>query len=434
MQQSNQPQFSSLLGFLVVIIGFAVGVGSLWRFPYVVGSNGGAIFILVYILLILMVGVPLLTAEIAIGYRSKKTAIQAYQTLTPKRQWYWISAFHIAAAIAIVSYTVPVYTWILNYLYQTAIGAFVGQSTEAINAYFGEQTKSPSMLIFAAINWILLVVVLRGGLQGGIEKASKLLLPLLAMIMLIIAVVGLSLPNGEKGVTFLFSPDWQAFTFRSLLDALGQAFFAIGIGMLASMVFGSYLSGTKSKVLNSALTICGAIVIAGVVAGLMIFPIVFAFGLNPSGGPGLTFITLPIAFNQMSYGLVLGTLFYIGFYIAAFTSALAVFEAIIGVVMATLHVSRDRALLYTLIVVVALGVPSIYFDQVFNFLDILTSQYLIVIGAWLMTIYTGYIWGMPKFLEAANVEHPLLRLWLTLSIKYICPLVIAVVFIAPFFS
>ncbi len=434
--KKNSQQFSSIIGFLLVTIGFAVGVGSLWRFPYVVGANGGAVFLIVYLLLVLIIGVPLLTAEISIGYSTKKTAIKAYKELAPKKPWYMASYLHIAAAICIVSYTIPVYAWILNYLFNTATGTFSQMSSAAeIQTYFETLTgNKQEIFLFAVLNWALLIAVLSGGLQGGVEKISKLLMPLLAIIMAIIIFVGLSLPNSGEGLLFLLQPDFSKFTVKSLLDALGQAFFAIGIGMLASMIFGSYIKKDNENIMKNSNIICFAIIFAGIAAGFMIFPIVFSFGLSPTGGPGLTFITLPNSFNQMGNGSIVGTLFYLGFYIAAFTSALGVIEAVVGLFMSEFNISRKKAIFVAMTIIMCLGSATILIDPLFDFLDILTSNYLIVIGTFIISIFTGWVWGIDNFIKAANVKNPIMQLWLKISVKYISPIVILVVFVSYFIA
>lgn len=434
MSDNKQNEgFSSIAGFIFVAIGFAVGVGSLWRFPYVMGSNGGAVFILFYIIIILIIGIPLLTAEITMGFKAQKTAVQAYKTLAPESKWYLGSYLHIAAAVIIVGYTIPIYAWILKYIVATAAGDFSGLDANGVTEYFSAFTANkPQILLFAAVNYALTALVISGGLQKGVERISKLLLPLLAVIMIVIIIAGLRLPGAMEGVAFLIKPDFSKFTFDSLLVCLGQAFFAVGIAMLASMVFGSYIKNPGENIFKSASIICTALVLAGLAAGFMIFPMVFAAGLEPAAGAGLTFITLPNVFNQIPAGTVIGVLFYIGFYIAAFTSALGIAEAVVGVVKEQLGVGRGKALLITMCMIVAVAVPSILSDSFFNFLDILENQYILVIGALIIAVFCGWVWKMDNCLEAANIRHPFIRAWMTVSVKYLAPIAIIVIFVTQF--
>lgn len=434
MSKSTPQHFNSLFGFLMVIIGFAVGVGSLWRFPYVMGNEGGAYFLLAYVLLIILIGVPLLTAEMALGYHSRAVGIGAYNRLKPGKNWSLLGWLHIFAAIAIIGYTVPVYAWILNFLSQTAMGTFKVMDNPTISHYFEEQASAPLLIIFAFINWALLFVVLKGGLQNGIERWSKILMPILAVIMIGIAILGLMLPDGIEGLKFIFNLKAEQFSLSSAKTALDQAFFAIGIGMLASMVFGAYIKGNNKPLLGLSATICLAIIMAGVLAGLMIFPLVFAYQLEPAGGPGLTFMTLPIIFNSMPYGQLIGVIFYIGFYIAAFTSALAVFEAVISTFTYHLNMTRNKAIGVVFGIVMIIGLLSTFNNGIFNFLDQLTSGYLIVLGALFITIFVGWIWGTDNLNEAAHIKHPIMKLWMHISIKYVCPVIIILLLINTLFS
>ncbi len=433
-QNKPKEQFGSFLGFLMVAIGFAVGVGSLWRFPYVCGANGGAVFIMVYILLILLIGVPLLTAELSVGFFSKKAPVAAYQTIAPGTSWYLGAYLHIAAALFIVGYTAPIYAWILHYLYSTAVGGLAGLDAAQLGAHFESLTwggeKLSVVVLFALFNFGLNIWIVKGGLEKGIERLCKFLLPLLAVIMLIIIVYGLRLPGAEAGVSFLLKPDFTKFTADSLLTALGMAFFAIGIGMLASMVFGSYIKNPRENIMKSANYICGAIIVAGVSAGFMIFPMVFAFGLEPAAGPGLTFITLPNVFNQIPGGRVIGTLFYLGFYIAALTSSAGVLEALVGALKDRFDLSRGRALAIASALIVAIGIGSIFSSPFFEFMDNLTSNYVIVIGAFIIAVFVGWVWGIDNFLKAVNVESDFAKLWLRVCVKYLSPVVILIIFVA----
>jgi NSS family neurotransmitter:Na+ symporter len=428
--KAGGEKFSSFWGFLMVTIGFAVGVGSLWRFPYVCGSNGGALFIAVYLLIILFIGIPLLTAEMSLGFATKKTAMGAYKALKPGGPWHLASWLHIAAALFIISYTVPIYAWILNYVYRTVTGHFVSMSYDGLSAYFGDLTGDyPQVFVFLAVNWLLLFLVVRGGLQNGVEKISKFLLPILAVIMLVIIAAGLRIPGAGAGVEFLLKPDFSKFTFQSLLTALGQAFFAIGIGMLASMVFGSYIRDPGENICKNSVIVCASIIFAGLAAGFMIFPMVFALGMEPEAGPGLTFLTLPNVFNNVPGGRLIGSLFYIGFYIAAFTSAIGVLEALVATFRDIFSITREKALTILMILQVALGVPSVLYGPFFNFMDTVTSNYLIVIGAFIISIFVGWVWGIENFLDAANVKNRLVRMWLSICVKFISPVAIVIIFI-----
>ena len=241
MKNEEKGGFGSIFGFLMTMVGFAVGVGSLWRFPYICGTNGGALFILTYIIVIVIVGIPLLTAEMSIGYKSQKTAVGAYKVLEkPGSKWHGAGYIHLAAGWMINAYTTPIYAWVVVYVWRTASGYFTGMDSKEINESFEALNADHlTMFIGAFIAWALLALVVSKGLQGGVEKISKVMIPALGTIMIVCIVIGLRIPGSSKGLAFLFKPNFEEFGFAAFTAALGQAFFAIGIGMLASMVFGS---------------------------------------------------------------------------------------------------------------------------------------------------------------------------------------------------
>ncbi len=436
MENKGNEGFSSFFGFLMVMIGFAVGIGSLWRFPYVCGTNGGALFILVYTIIILLVGIPLLTAEMTIGYKSQKTAISAYEDLEPKgSKWHFAGFVHAAAGLMILSYTVPIYAWVLTYIYRTATGFFVGMDAAGISTAFDALNGDYKTLFIAAIiNWALTALVVSRGLQGGVEKLSKVILPALAVIMVVCIIIGLRIPGATKGLSFLFTPKVENFTFSSLATAISQSFYALGLAMLGGIVFGGCIKDKKANISKNATIISVAIIFAGIAAGLMIFPIVFAFNLEPAAGVSLSLITLPNAFNAVKGGRILGTVFYIGFYIAAFSSSMGVCEAVVCTLMDSLKWTRKKALIVTLTIAVVVGSASLMNTAVFDKLDILTSNYLLVIGGFLISIFTGWIWGADNFLDAANVKNGFVRMWLKVCIKFVCPIAIAITFLGNFIN
>ena len=408
--QKEKEGFSSIFGFLMVIIGFAVGVGSLWRFPYVCG----ALFILIYLAVIIFIGIPLLTAENSRGFHTQKTAVDAYKTLAPGKKWYFAGYLHMLAALMVFAYTVPIYAWVITYIFRTATGFFTGMDAAGIATAFDALNADPkTMFISAIINWALVAIVIKGGLQGSVEKISTVILPLLAVIMIICIIIGLRTPGAFKGVEFMFMPNYEDFTFSSFTTALGQAFFAIGIGMLASMVFGSYIKKKDASIISFA------IICAGIAAGLMIFPIVFAFDLEPAAGTGLSLITLPNAFNAVAGGRIIGTIFYIGFYIAAFSSAIGIGEAVVGAFMDVFNISRGKALALIMAFAVIIGSISILNLDLFDKMDIITCNYLVVIGAFIIAVFVGWIWGAENFLNAANIQNA-------------CPVAVVVIFLGNF--
>ena len=432
MSKQNEG-FSSILGFIMVAIGLALGIGTLWRFPYVVGENGGAIFIFLYILIILVIGIPLMTCEVTIGYATGNAAIDAYKTLKPNTKWYLAGYLHTLAALIIVGYTSVIYAWIIKYIAGAFMGEFVGLDSQGIQAYFDAfNAKKTTVFIFFLVNFILNNAVIILGVQKGIERVSKILIPVLFVIMIIIIFFGLRLPGAKEGITFLFKPDFSKFSFNSIITCLGQAFFALGLAMLGSMVFGSYIKEKDENIFKDSTVICLALVFAGILSGFMILPIVFATGLTPGEGVGLTFLTLPLAFNVVPFGRVLSVLFYFGFYIAAFTSSVGVLEAIVGQFMERFKLERIKALMLASAIIVVIAAVSIFYDPAFAFLDNVESNYILVIGCLLIALFSARAWKMENVLKAANIKSPFIKTWMNVSIKYISPIVIVIIFLSQF--
>lgn len=433
-KSSGGNAFSGLMGFLMTAIGFAVGVGSIWRFPYLLGTNGGALFLIVYVAIIVVIGIPLLTAETAMGFKTQKTAVLAYRALAPRHKvWSYAGYAHLLAALLIVSYTIPIYAWILGYLYNTAIGTFQGMDMAQLGDFFTQFSGNyPLVALMAAINLGFAVLVVSGGVAKGVETLTKVLLPVLGIIMVVLIIAGMRMPGADAGFAFLFKPDASAFTMQSLQDCLGQAFFAVGIGMLASMVFGSCIQKKGENLLKDCSIISVSIILAGIFAGLMIFPICFAFDLEPASGVSLSLITLPNAFNAVAGGRAIGTIFYIGFFFAAFSSSISMAEAVVNALMELLKCGRGKALAITMAGNVVIGSVAILSLDLFDKMDIFTCNYLVVIGAFIISIFCGWVWKADNFLDAANVRHPFARLWLKVCVKYVCPISIAIIFIGNF--
>lgn len=432
MSKQNEG-FSSILGFIMVAIGLALGIGTLWRFPYVVGENGGAIFIFLYILIILVIGIPLMTCEVTIGYATGNAAIDAYKTLKPNTKWYLAGYLHTIAALIIVGYTSVIYAWIIKYIAGAVAGDFVGLTSEGIQSYFDTfNANKPMVFLFFLINFLLNDAVIILGVQKGIERVSKILIPILFVIMIVIIIFGLRLPGAKDGLTFLFKPDFSKFSMSSVITCLGQAFFALGLAMLGSMVFGSYIKEKDENIFKDSSVICLALVFAGILSGLMLLPIVFATGLTPGEGVGLTFLTLPLAFNVVPFGRILSILFYFGFYIAAFTSSVGVLEAIVGQFMERFKLERIKALILASVIILGIAALSVFYEPAFAFIDNVESNYILVIGCLLIALFSARAWKMGNLLEAANIKSPFVRTWMNVSIKYISPIVIVIIFFSQF--
>lgn len=430
MEQKNA--FKSSYGFIITIIGFAVGMGTIWRFPYLLGENGGALFLLAYIVLLAVVGIPVMCAEVSIGYATQKTAIKAYRELAPRRPWWVWGVIHLAAC-TMLNYAAAINGWAVNYLYLAITGKFEGLNADEIGALFGSVVADRWMILLCTAVYIVLVTLVLLGGAGRLEKINKIGLPMLGIIMAILIVVGVQMPGAGAGIEYILKPNFENFSLESLQTALGQTFFALGVGMVVLMNFGSYLKGSNENIAKSSIMSGIGLIIAGLMAGFMIFPALFASGVDPTSGPSLAFITLPIVFNHMPAGQLLSVLFYIGFIIAMMTSSSGAWEAVVGLYMDQFNLSRGKAIAVTVGTSGVFAVLGIFNDSIFNFLDAFVSNWLFTLGALAICIFCGWVWGIENCIAAMNVKNGALRKWLAVMIQYVCPVLIAFIFISQFF-
>lgn len=425
----KRDTFSSRLGFILATIGFSVGVGTLWRFPYICGEYGGGLFLLTYIVLMFAIGIPLFSAEVSLGLASRKSPVGAYKALEkPGVKWHIAGYFHMICIVLVIGYTIPVYGWILHYIFATAKGTFVGMESGQVAQYFAAFSGN-HLLVFAfiMINVVLTALIVKNNLQQGIEKIAKVLLPSLAVIMVILVIVGLRLDGAAKGVKFIFTLDFDSFSFEGVLTALGQTFFSLGIAMAVAMIFGSYQKEGKINVVKNSAIISVSVIFVAIMASLMIFPMASAFDLEMSTGPGLTFITMPNVFNEMAGGRLWGTVFYIGFFIAAFSSGIAGWEAVMAFMMDQFHVSRIKALCLTFLLVMMIGIPALLSDYMFNLFDLLTNNVFLILGSLAISIFVGWIWGIENMARVCGFGRDTrLYHFMSVMIKYVSPITIVI--------
>ncbi len=332
---SNQTQtvrdgFSSRLGIIAAAAGSAIGLGNIWKFPYITGENGGAAFILVYLFCIALIGVPVMLSEFVIGRRAQKDAVGSFKTLAPGTPWFFTGWLGITAAFIILSFYGVVAGWTLHYLYLAISGGLQGLSAEQLGAVFGGFISNPWQPIFWQVLFMAATIaVVLGGIKNGIERYSKILMPLLLVILVILAIRSVTLDGAKQGMQFLFSPDFSKLNVEAILAALGHAFFSLSLGMGAMITYGSYIQ-KKENLGATALQVSIADTAIALIAGLAIFPAVFAFGIEPSAGPGLVFITLPNVFGQMAFGSVFAILFFALLAVAAITSAISILEVVVA--------------------------------------------------------------------------------------------------------
>jgi len=352
-------QWASRYGFILASIGGAVGIGNLWRFSYVAGENGGAVFLLVYLACVLLIGIPLMIAELTIGRRTQGDAISAFESGTTGGHWHVVGRLAVAAAILLLSYYAVIAGWALKYFVGAATGALWRAAGTDYGGYFQQFISDRGEpLAWQAVTLMLAMFIVAGGVRSGIERVNRLLIPILALITIALAAYALSLPGAGAGVSFLFTPDWSALRQPGMYAAaLGQAFFSLGIGMAFFVTYGSYMPRTFSLPASAAIIATGDTLFA-IVAGLAIFPAVFALGGNPAAGPELAFITLPQIFLGMPAGHLVGALFFFLLTTAAVTSMVALLEIPVAALTQRKRVLRWKTTAGIGAMAFLLGVPS----------------------------------------------------------------------------
>jgi len=445
----SDEQWSSKLGFLLAAVGFAVGMGNIWRFPYQLGENGGSAFLIIYLVFALGIGLPLLITELSIGRRGRASASKSFINVAAEcgrsRNWGWVGTLGVFCAFVILSYYTVLSGWTLDYFVKAATGSFDSLDAEATSAMFSGLLANPGMLIFwNTLVHILIIVVIRQGVQTGIERAAKILMPALFGAIIVMVIYGVVAGDMVTTLRFLLEPDFSKITFGTAMDAIGQAFFSIGIGMGSLIVFGAYMPKDFSIPRSAAAVILLDTGVA-VLAGFAIFPLVFRYGLNPGSGPGLIFETLPLAFGQMPGGQVFGSIFFILLISAALSSCIGLAEGVVNWVDEHLNIPRKRGILYVVGAAWFLGIFSILGFSVwsnihlldfiplyegldiFDTLDTLAANNLLLIGGAMSAIFFG--WLVPKALKLEELDvadGPLFVLWRFL-IRFFIPPVLVVV-------
>jgi NSS family neurotransmitter:Na+ symporter len=442
-------QWSSRWGFLLAAVGFAVGMGNIWRFPYVLGENGGSAFLFIYLAFALGIGLPLLVTEITIGRRGQSSATGSYRAVAEacgrSSAWGLVGTLGIFCAFVILSYYTVISGWTLDYFVKAASGTLEEIDAESSNAMFSGLLNNPWRLLFwnTAVH-LLIIFVIRRGVQEGIESAVKVLMPALFVSLLVMVIYGVVAGDMVRALKFLLEPDFSKVTFSTAMMAIGQAFFSIGIGMGSLVVFGAYMPKDFSIARSSTAVILLDTGVA-VVAGLAIFPLVFQYGLDAGSGAGLIFQTLPMAFGQMPGGQIFGSIFFILLISAALSSCIGLAEGVVNWVDEHWGISRKKGILYVvgaawslgILTIISLGewsdfypldfVPSYGGRSIFSALDHLAANNLLLLGAALSAIFFG--WLVPKALklEELNVpDGPMFGLWRFL-IRFVIPPVLVIV-------
>lgn len=458
-----REKFSSRLGFILISAGCAVGLGNVWRFPYIVGEYGGAAFILMYLFFLVAFALPIMIMEFAAGRASQKSIARSYDALEPAgTKWHYIKWMGLAGNYLLMMFYTTVAGWMLAYFAYSATGAYMGADAAAIGGLFDSTLADPGMMI----GWMLVVVAIGvaccfAGLQKGVERITKIMMAALFVVLAILCVHSVLLPGAEEGLAFYLVPDfgkmfagatpaeqWGTF-FDAVFAAMGQAFFTASVGIGSMLIFGSYI-GRDHTLTGEAVRVAGLDTLVAFMAGLIIFPACFAFGVEPGSGPGLVFVALPTTFSQMAGGQIWGTLFFLFMAFAALSTVIAVFENIMSFSIDQWGISRKKAcvingvLLAVLSLPCALGfnvlsgaeVPGIGNIQAVE--DFIVSNNLLPLGGLLLLLFctSKWGWGFDNFVAEADAGKGLrFPRWARLWLKYVVPVLMIVVFIggyAPF--
>jgi len=450
MSKLNRASFSGRLGVILATAGSAVGLGNVWRFPYMAGENGGAVFILIYILCVLLLGIPCMISEFIIGRHGQANTARAFRKLSKGSAWSLIGYMGVLTGFLITGYYAVVAGWCLQYVWASLVGHMQG-NPEYFKQYFAEFSGDPVKPIF----WTVIILgitylIIEHGVRDGIERASKLLMPTLFLLLLIIVGASCMLPGAEKGIEFLFKPDFSAINSDVFLAALGQSFYSLSIAMGCICTYASYFS-KETNLTNSAVQIGIIDSLVAILAGLMIFPAAFSVGINPDSGPSLIFITLPNVFQQAfsampTVGYIISLLFFLLLSLAALTSLMSLHEVSTAFLQEEMSISRKKAAVIVTVATCVIGafcslslgaVESLAFFKrtMFDWFDFVTGQIFLPVVGFLTCIFIG--WFVPhkivhdEFTNWGTLRGRFFHLYLFL-VKYVCPICILFIFLHQF--
>ena len=439
---AKQEQWSSKIGFILAAAGSAIGLGAIWKFPYMTGTNGGGAFFLFFVIFTLLIGAPILIAEFTIGRNAQKDAIRAYKHITPGKPWILLGYGGVLASIILLSFYSVVGGWILSYLWRSFTGSLSNLTQTEYSDLFNTIISNPYETVIAQFLFMILTIwVVQGGVSKGIEKANKYMMPSLFVLFLVLLIRSMTLDGAMEGVKFFLKPDFSSLSEQTILLALGQSFFALSVGISVMVTYASYLS-KKDDITKSALSVVGLNIFISLLAGLVIFPAVFALGFDPSSGPGLVFVVLPAVFNEIALGGIFMTIFFILLLFATLTSAFSILEIIVASMIKGDVTKRRKSSWMAGILVFLIGIPSalsfgvlsevkIFNLTFFDLADYVTSNIALPVGALFISLFIGYqmkrIQVQKEFEMGASPGFSFFRIWYFL-IRYIVPVAIILVF------
>jgi len=453
VRTSIHGQWSSRMAFILAATGSAVGLGNIWKFPYITGENGGGAFVIVYLVCIAAIGVPIMIAEVMLGRRGRQSPINTMSALAAEEgrpaTWTLLGWLGVIAGFLILSYYSVIAGWALSYVFRTASGVFEGATADGVSSIFTDFVSNPeSLLAWHTIFMVATMIIVSRGVKHGIERAITYLMPALFVLLIILLFYSMSTGYFVNGLDFLFAPDFSQLTASSVLVAMGHAFFTLSLGMGAIMVYGSYLPKDTS-IAKSSMMIAAADTLVALLAGMVIFPIVFANNLEPGVGPGLIFQTLPIAFGQMEAGILIGTLFFVLLVFAAWSSSISLIEPAVAWLVENKGINRVTASVWCGLATWLVGVGSVLsfnvwadktwslnlFGEVlfenktfFDTLDGLTANIMLPMGGLFIAIFAGWLMKTESSKKELNTEEKGYNLWLLL-VRVVAPVAVMVVFL-----
>lgn len=450
VSSSERGLWSSKLGFVLAASGSAIGLGNIWRFPYTAGENGGGAFVLLYLLFVLFLGLPVLWAELAIGRKTKRNPVGAFKELAPGTAWKYLGGLGVVTGFGILAFYSVVAGWTLSYFWHALAGDFgSGMTAEASGALFADLIGGSVVpVLLTGLFLLLTVVVVQFGVSGGIEKSTKVLMPILLVLLLVLVGRSVTLPGAAEGLSYLFKPDFSELSFRGVMEALGQALFSLSLGMGAMITYGSYFPD-KENLSQAGGAVALFDTMIALLAGLMIFPALFAAGVAPGTGPGLVFVVLPTIFNTLPAGGLFAIAFYFLLSIAALTSTISLLEVVVSYFVDERGWKRTTAAWSMGALCFVIAIPSALSQGASDFFTTFGDRYLggifggdflstqsaiwgdwsLAIGALLICVFAAWKWGTKAArasLEESGDRLPMAGLWEVL-IKYVCPIAVALV-------
>lgn len=437
---SERALFVTKIGVIAATVGSAVGLGNIWRFPYMAGENGGGAFLITYVCCVIILGIPLMCAEFIVGRKARSNASRAFKVLAPKTKWNIIGYFGIISSTLILGYYMVIAGWVVEYIFQALRGNLMAESATQIASNFSNFTSDvwrPLLWIFTLL--IVNYLIISKGVTKGIEKASNIMMPILFLILLIFCGYTITLPGAGEGLKYLFYPDFSKINGSVILAAMGQAFFSLSIGLGILITYGSYFKDNVNLP-KTGLTVALLDMLVAVLAGVMIFPVTASFGINPTQGPELIFVTLPNVFKHMIMPDFWAIMFFIFAGVAALTSTLSLFEVIIAYFTEEFNMNRKRASIIIMTIIAVLSILSslsfgllsdakLFGMNFFELSDYISANILLPAGGFLLSIYIGWIMNK-KDVYSELGEVNTLHKAILFSIKFIAPISIFLIFLS----